>query len=75
MPVIGMLMSRSRADTEGVLAAFRRGLLEHGFVEGRNVAIEYADPALSQPTGGSRRQRASCTATVARGLATHCALR
>ena len=28
-------------DSEHLLAAFRRGLGESGFVEGRNVAIEY----------------------------------
>src|SRR5262249_4965352 len=42
MPVIGILDSRSpgmAADT--LLAAFRQGLVQTGFVEGRNVAIEY----------------------------------
>jgi putative ABC transport system substrate-binding protein len=37
MPVIGFLSSRSAH----LLAAFRRGLAENGFVEGQNVAIEY----------------------------------
>jgi putative tryptophan/tyrosine transport system substrate-binding protein len=41
MPVIGFLGLASR-DTFGyLLDAFRRGLAEHGYVEGRNVAIEY----------------------------------
>src|SRR5262249_15735397 len=42
MPVIGILDSRSpgmAADT--LLAAFRQGLAQTGFVESRNVAIEY----------------------------------
>ena len=42
MPVIGFLDSRSpgmAADT--LLAAFRQGLAQTGFVEGRDVAIEY----------------------------------
>src|SRR5262245_11304425 len=40
MPVIGFLRSNSLADAEHLLAAFRQGLAEAGFVEGRNVAIE-----------------------------------
>jgi putative ABC transport system substrate-binding protein len=39
MPVVGYLSSIS-TDPYGV-AAFIRGLLEQGFVEGRNVKIEY----------------------------------
>ena len=41
MPVIGYLSSRSPDDTAHLVAAFRRGLSEHGFVEGQNVTIEY----------------------------------
>jgi putative ABC transport system substrate-binding protein len=40
MPVIGFLSSRSPAD-EQFVAAFGLGLNEAGFVERRNVAIEY----------------------------------
>ena len=40
MPVIGYLSARSPVDSVEVLADFRRGLAETGFVEGRNVAIE-----------------------------------
>jgi putative tryptophan/tyrosine transport system substrate-binding protein len=39
MPVVGFL--RSGALTEDRLTAFRQGLKEAGFVEGRDVAIEY----------------------------------
>jgi putative ABC transport system substrate-binding protein len=41
MPVIGFLDSRSRGDAPQILAAFRQGVKETGFVEGQNVAIEY----------------------------------
>jgi putative ABC transport system substrate-binding protein len=41
MPVIGYLSGRSPDDTAHLLAAFRKGLGEQGFVEGRNVTIEY----------------------------------
>src|SRR5215218_868684 len=41
LPVIGFLNSGSREPFAQNLAAFRRGLNETGFVEGRNVAIEY----------------------------------
>ena len=34
MPVIGFLGSRSPAESANVVAAFRRGLHEAGFVEG-----------------------------------------
>jgi ABC-type uncharacterized transport system substrate-binding protein len=41
MPVVGFLAISSR-DTCGYLVdAFRQGLSESGYVEGRNVAIEY----------------------------------
>src|SRR5262245_452432 len=39
--VIGYLSQRSPADSAGIVAAFRRGLKEEGFVEGQNVAIEF----------------------------------
>ena len=41
MPVIGFLNSSSPEPFVHNVAAFRRGLNETGFVEGRNVAIEY----------------------------------
>jgi putative tryptophan/tyrosine transport system substrate-binding protein len=41
VPVIGMLANVSAAQWAERMAAFHRGLGEIGFVEGRNVAIEY----------------------------------
>jgi putative ABC transport system substrate-binding protein len=41
MPVIGFLNSRSEDDTKHLVAAFRRGLSENGYVEGQTVAVEY----------------------------------
>jgi putative ABC transport system substrate-binding protein len=40
MPVIGYLSARSSESDVAMLAAFRRGLAEIGYAEGRNLAIE-----------------------------------
>jgi ABC-type uncharacterized transport system substrate-binding protein len=41
MPVIGYLSSTDAAKSEHTLAAFRQALSETGYIEGKNVAIEY----------------------------------
>jgi hypothetical protein len=41
MPVIGYLGAGSPAPAASMLAIFRQALAEAGYVEGRNVAIEY----------------------------------
>src|SRR5947207_8174952 len=41
MPVIGFLGGSTPENAAFTLAAFREGLKDTGFVEGRNVAIEY----------------------------------
>jgi putative ABC transport system substrate-binding protein len=41
MPVIGYLSARTPESDVSQLAAFRQGLSEAGYIEGRNVVIEY----------------------------------
>jgi len=41
VPVIGFMSGRSPDDSLHLVAAFREGLGEAGFVEGQNIAIEY----------------------------------
>ncbi len=50
MPVIGFLSSLSLASSAHLIAAFRRGIAETGFIEGQNLTIEYrwADGRLVQ---------------------------
>jgi putative tryptophan/tyrosine transport system substrate-binding protein len=49
--VIGFIDPRSLETTREQAAAFHRGLAETGYVEGRNVAIEYrwADNQTDRP--------------------------
>jgi putative ABC transport system substrate-binding protein len=50
VPVIGWLDSKAAAPAVAQVTAFRQGLAEAGFVEGRNVAIEFrwADDQLDR---------------------------
>jgi putative tryptophan/tyrosine transport system substrate-binding protein len=41
IPMIGYITLGSQEGTAGAIPAFRKGLSESGFVEGRNVVIEY----------------------------------
>jgi putative ABC transport system substrate-binding protein len=41
MPVVGFLRNTDAASSDQLVSAFRKGLGENGYVEGRNVAIEY----------------------------------
>jgi putative ABC transport system substrate-binding protein len=40
-PVIGFMSGRSPDESKHLVAAFHRGLGEVGFVEGKNIAVEY----------------------------------
>jgi hypothetical protein len=75
MPLIGFLDIRSAAENTRTIAEFRQGLAEAGYIEGRNVAIEYrwAEgrydrlPALAEDL--VRRQATVIVATGAIGTA------
>ena len=56
MPVVGFLNTSVPAADPHLLAAFRRGLKETGYVEGQNVTIEYrwAYPVRSTASIGGR---------------------
>jgi hypothetical protein len=56
LPVIGYLDSRASGDAPQLLAAFRQGIKEAGFIEGQNVAIEYRF-SENQPRSVRRHSR------------------
>jgi hypothetical protein len=58
MPVIGFLSGQSPESSAHLVAAFRRGLQDTGYAEGRNVTIEFRW-ALGQPDRSSWFQFAS----------------
>ena len=41
MPVVGFLSSRAPGESAALVAAFRQGLAEAGYVEGQNVSLEF----------------------------------
>jgi len=66
MPVIGLLSPLAPGSSGRLLDAFRRGIAESGYVEGRNVAIEYrlagGFDRLSELARGLVRSRVSVIA-------------
>jgi hypothetical protein len=63
-PVIGYLGAGSPAGSASLLAIFRQGLAELGYVEGRNVAIKYrfAEGRYAPEGGGDIRKPKPCGA-------------
>jgi putative ABC transport system substrate-binding protein len=55
MPVVGWLNSGSADPYSARLEAFRQGLREAGYVENRNVAIEYRSENQFRGEHGARR--------------------
>src|SRR5262249_29422150 len=41
-PAIGFLSARSAKESAHLVDAFRKGLAEHGIVEGQNVSVDYS---------------------------------
>jgi putative ABC transport system substrate-binding protein len=59
MSVIGYLSSLGRNDRPNLADAFRRGLSEAGYVDGRNVTIEYRFAAQPGSAVSDGRVRAA----------------
>jgi putative tryptophan/tyrosine transport system substrate-binding protein len=70
MPVVGYLSQRGPTDSASIVAAFRQGLKEGGYVEGENVAIEsrFAEGQIDRlPTLASDLVRYGVNVFVATG--------
>jgi putative ABC transport system substrate-binding protein len=70
VPLIGLLSSRSAAESANHVGAFREGLSQVGYVEGQNVTIDYrwADGRYDQlPTLASELVARRVTAIAAVG--------
>jgi hypothetical protein len=65
MPMVGFLHDGSFEPRIHLVAAFRQGLSEAGFVDGRNVTIEYRWAQERARVPGSRRSVTSCTRRLA----------
>jgi putative tryptophan/tyrosine transport system substrate-binding protein len=72
LPAIGFLSPGAMSSASGLIAAFRRGLSEVGYVEGKNVEIEfrYADGQYDQlPALAAELIRRRVSVLVASGAA------
>ena len=68
MPVLGFLRSTSAAGSEQLIAAFRQGLKEAGFVEGQDVAIDFRWGDDQPAVAGARK---GCNVTLDFGGVRH----
>jgi putative ABC transport system substrate-binding protein len=78
IPTIGFLHSGSRSPFEVHLAAFREGLRDAGYVEGKNVAIEYrwaegVEDRLPSLAAGLVRQSVALIAALGGSISFHAA--
>ena len=78
IPTIGFLHSGSPSPFEAHVAAFREGLREAGYVEGRNVAIEYCwaggvEHRLPTLAAGLVRQAVAVITAVGGSISVHAA--
>src|SRR5215472_8534435 len=72
MPVVGFLRSSSANASAELVAAFRRGLTEAGYIEGQNIAIEcrWAENREGRlPTLAADLVRRQCAVIIAGGEA------
>ncbi len=74
IPVVGFLMSREPGEDTHLVSAFRQGLNESGFVEGRNVTIEYRWAGQKSDTWPASaadlvRRRVNVIAAIGDGMA------
>ena len=69
MPVIGYLTSL-RNDRPNIVDGFRRGLMEAGYVDGRDVTIEYRFAENQDRPKSQRTKCRSCSGTRDTGLMT-----
>ena len=60
MPVVGFLRDGRMDSSQHLINPFRKGLAEAGFIDGKNVSIEYA------LTGGKRERLSELTAALIR---------
>src|SRR5262245_18186001 len=78
MPVIGFLVSTSPGPFARLAQAFRQGLNDGGYVEGRNVAIEYRwaegqSARLPELAADLARRRVSLIAATGAAVSAHAA--